>query len=73
MNVRVLLGVVAGLLVGVIVGLVVVVNIMIRNEEQRSYENCMARAGYAADQAPVYDDADAYLDGAIAAAERCDR
>ncbi len=73
MNVKALLIVVCGLLAAVLVAVVVVANVLIQQEEQRAYENCMARAGFAADEQIAYEDGDAYLDAAIDAAERCGR
>ena len=71
MNVKALLIVVSGLLVAVLVAVIVVANILIRQEEQRVYEACMARQGIAVDERPVYDDSDAYIDLLVAAAEAC--
>lgn len=71
MNVKTLLIVVSGLLVAVLVAVIVVANILIRQEETRTYEACMARSGFVADEAPVYDDSDEYLDALVAAAEFC--
>lgn len=71
MNVKTLLIIVCGLLAAVLVAVVVVANILIRQEEQRVYEACMARQGIAFDERPVYDDSDAYIDQLVAAAEVC--
>lgn len=71
MNVKVLLIVVSGLLVAVLVAVIVVANILIRQEEQRVYEACMGRAGFAFDELAEYDNSDDYIDALAAAAERC--
>lgn len=71
MNVKTLLIVVSGLLIAVLVAVVVVANILIRQEEQRVYEACMSRSGFAADEISAYDDGDEYLEALVAAAERC--
>lgn len=71
MNLKALLIVLCGLLVAVLVAVVVVANVLIRQEEQRAYENCMARAGFAADEVPDYEDPEEYMQGIVEAAERC--
>lgn len=71
MNTKVLLGVIAGLLAAVLVAVIVVANVLVRQEEQRVYEACMARSGIDFDSPPPGDDADAYIERAAAAAERC--
>jgi flagellar basal body-associated protein FliL len=49
-----------------------VVSTLRSQDEQRVYENCMARAGFAVDsRTPTSGDLDAYLDDMITAAERC--
>lgn len=68
MNVRVLLGVIACMLLALTVAVVVLVGTLNRQAEHQAYLDCMARAGYAADDPELVNtDLDAVTD----AAERC--
>lgn len=67
-------GVVAALLIAAIVVGVILINTLSAQADQRAYEDCMARYGYAVDEPAnlgPYDDTDEYIVGMAARAEEC--
>lgn len=68
-------GALAALLVAILVVVLMVFNQMRADAENRAYQQCMARYGYAADEGAVVppDEQDAYIDSLVAAAEACSK
>lgn len=68
-------GALAALLIAVLVVGIMVFNQMRTDAENRAYQQCMARYGYAADEGAVVpeDAQDAYIESLVAAAEACSK